>query len=125
MRYSLKVLREPNQVSVLDIDAADEDAARTQAIQQGYVVLTVKAAGLNRSWSLSKKFPLPLFSQEMLALLAAGLSLVEALEAIAEKEAGPENRKIFRVLVVWFIRRINNRGRVWNKGREGKTGRRD
>src|SRR3989304_7471542 len=95
MRYSLKVLREPNQVSVLDIDAADEDAARTQAIQQGYVVLTVKAAGLNRSWSLSKKFPLPLFSQEMLALLAAGLSLVEALEAIAEKEAGPENRKIF------------------------------
>lgn len=99
MRYSLKVLREPNQVSVLDIDAADEDAARTQAIQQGYVVLTVKAAGLNRSWSLSKKFPLPLFSQEMLALMAAGLSLVEALEAIAEKEAGPENRKIFHGLL--------------------------
>lgn len=100
MRYSLKVLREPSQVSTLEVDAADEDAARAQAIQQGYVVLTVKAAGLNRSWNLNKKFPLPLFSQEMLALLAAGLSLVEALEAIAEKESNPENRKVFEGLLI-------------------------
>ena len=99
MRYSLKALREPNQVSVLDIDAADEDAARKLAIQQGYVVLAVKSVGLARSWNLSKKFPLPLFSQEMLALMSAGLSLVETLEAIAEKEASPENRKIFEGLL--------------------------
>ena len=99
MRYSLKALREPNQVSVLDIDAADEDAARKLAIQQGYVVLAVKSAVLVRSWNLSKKFPLPLFSQEMLALMSAGLSLVETLEAIAEKEASPENRKIFEGLL--------------------------
>ncbi len=99
MRYSLKALREPDQVLMLDIDAADEDGARAQAIQQGYVVLAVKAAGLARSWRLSKKFPLPLFSQEMLALLGAGLSLVEALEAIAEKEASPENRKVFEGLL--------------------------
>ena len=99
MRYSLKALREPNQVSVLDIDAADEDAARKLAIQQGYVVLAVKSAVLARSWNLSKKFPLPLFSQEMLALMSAGLSLVETLEAIAEKEASPENRKIFEGLL--------------------------
>ncbi len=99
MRYSLKALREPNQVSVLDIDAADEDAARKLAIQQGYVVLAVKSVGLARSWNLSKKFPLPLFSQEMLALMSAGLSLVETLEAIAEKEASPENRKVFEGLL--------------------------
>lgn len=100
MRYSLKVLRAPDQILLLEIDAADEAAARTQAVQQGYVVLTVKAAGLNRTWNVSKKFPLPLFSQEMLALMSAGLSLVEALEAIAEKEANPDNRKIFEGMLL-------------------------
>lgn len=99
MRYSLKALRQPNQISVLEIDAADEESARKLAIQQGYVVLAVKSAALSRSWNLSKKFPLPLFSQEMLALMSAGLSLVETLEAIAEKEASPENRKVFEGLL--------------------------
>ena len=99
MRYSLKVLREPEQILTLDMDAADEAAARVQAEQQGYVVLTVKAAGLARSWRLGQKFPLPLFSQELLALMSAGLSLVEALEAIAEKEASPEHRGVFEGLL--------------------------
>ena len=100
MRYLLKVLREPDQILTLDLDAANEAAARVQAMQQGYVVLTAKAAaGLNRSWSLSKKFPLPLFSQELLALMSAGLSLVESLEAIAEKEGSPEHRRIFEGLL--------------------------
>lgn len=99
MRYSLKVLREPKQILMLDMDASDEMAARAQAIQQGYVVLTVKAASLARSWNLSKKFSLPLFSQQLLALMSAGLSLVESLEGIAEKESSPENRKIFDGLI--------------------------
>ena len=43
MRYLLKVLREPDQILTLDLDAADEAAARVQAMQQGYVVLTAKA----------------------------------------------------------------------------------
>ena len=100
MRYSLKVLREPAQILMLDMDAADEATARAQASQQGYVVLSIKAAaGLALSWNLSKKFPLPLFSQQLLALMSAGLSLVESLEAIAEKETSPENRKVFEGLL--------------------------
>ena len=99
MRYSLKALREPDQILMLEIDAADEAAARMQAIKQGYVVLAVKAAGFAQSWNIRKKFPLPLFSQEMLALISAGLSLAEALEAIAEKEVSPENRKVFEGLL--------------------------
>ena len=99
MRYSLKALRAPDQILFLEIDAADEVGARAQAAQQGYVVLTVKAAGSALAWRLIKKFPLPLFSQEMLALMSAGLSLVEALEAITEKEASPENRKVLEGLL--------------------------
>ena len=99
MRYSLKALRAPDQILFLEIDAADEGAARAQAAQQGYVVLTIKSANFARSWRWAKKFPLSLFSQEMLALMSAGLSLVEALEAITEKEASPENRKVLEGLL--------------------------
>jgi len=52
-------------------------------------VIAIKA---KQSWQLWQKrrksdFPLVLFSQELLALLDAGLSLVESLEALRERIA--------------------------------------
>ena len=41
-----------------------------------------------------ERFPLPLFSQELLVLLDAGLPLVEALETLAEKEKRAEWRAV-------------------------------
>ena len=43
--------------------------------------------------------PPALFSQELVALLEAGLNLVEALETLAEKEERAEARKIIRGLL--------------------------
>jgi general secretion pathway protein F len=45
------------------------------------------------------RFPLVLFSQELLALLDAGLNLVEAVETLAEKEQRPETRKLLDQLI--------------------------
>ena len=47
----------------------------------------------------SGRFPLPLFSQELLVLLAAGLSLVEALETLAQKEKRAEWRAVLASLL--------------------------
>ncbi|HYI86458.1 MAG TPA: type II secretion system F family protein, partial [Burkholderiales bacterium] len=47
----------------------------------------------------SSRFPLPLFSQELLVLLAAGLSLVEALETLAQKEKRAEWRAVLASLL--------------------------
>lgn len=82
----------------LAVDAPDEAAAREQARAQGLTVLAARGAGrtlpdLRRLFAA--KFPLGLFSQELLALLAAGLSLPETLETLAEKESRPEHRRVF------------------------------
>jgi general secretion pathway protein F len=101
MRYELTALKGAQGVIRLAVDAPDEAAARRQAAEQGLTVLATKASGralpdLRRL--LGPKFPLGLFSQELLALLAAGLSLPETLETLAEKESRPEHRRVFVAL---------------------------
>lgn len=96
MQFELKVVRNRQDFSVLSLEAASEADALQQAKAQGYAVLSVRGAGgVNALISARKlKFPLILFSQELLALLEAGLGLVEAMEALAEKEHRPEARKV-------------------------------
>jgi len=83
------------------LEAADIRDAEAQANAQGYTVIAAKA---RRQWSPLRQwqksnFPLVLFSQELVALLEAGLSLVEALEALAEKEERPEIKKTLTQII--------------------------
>ena len=90
MRYEVKALDTHDSVVSVVLGALDEQDARRQAEAQGYAILSVRP---RRAWSAinsrAPRFPLTLFSQELLALLRAGLSLIEALEALAENESGP------------------------------------
>ena len=83
MRFQIKAVRGVEGVTALALDAVDEADARARARAQGYVVFGVRAQAGSRFDR--KRFPLLLFSQELIALLEAGLGLVEALEALAEK----------------------------------------
>lgn len=100
MRYQVKALREPNQIFSFELDASDEMAARVLANQQGHAVLSVKPLQALVQWKPQAKFQILLFSQELLALLSAGLSLVEAIETIVEKEQRPANRQLFDALLL-------------------------
>jgi general secretion pathway protein F len=95
MKFELKVAR-GQQIQSLVLDAGDAIQAQLQAEAQGYSVLATKAQGkLAVARGLGKqKFNLMLFSQELLSLLDSGLSLVEAIEALAEKEANAESKTI-------------------------------
>ena len=53
---------------------------------------SIRSGGLGRG--RGGKLSLVLFSQELLALLNAGLGVVEALEALLEKEAAPATRSV-------------------------------
>jgi general secretion pathway protein F len=53
--------------------------------------------GISRS--SRTKFDLLLFAQELHALIAAGLSVIESLEALVEREANPESRGILQRLI--------------------------
>ncbi|MFM9967935.1 MAG: type II secretion system F family protein [Burkholderiales bacterium] len=87
MQYKLTVYREADGVSAISVEAPDEPAALRHAVQQGYSVLSAQQSASRLFGGLSGgAFPLLLVSNELLALLRAGLNLVEAVETLAEKE---------------------------------------
>lgn len=77
---------------LLNISAMHEQDALTQAQSRGYT--PISATAQNVSKQRNQKFPLILFSQELLALLEAGLNLVEAIETLAVKDDRNDGKSI-------------------------------
>lgn len=93
MRYALKVFSPEAGVHELAIEAASMAAAAEVARRQGLTVLSSRNAGRRSSpFHRRTTFPLLLFSQQLLSLLEAGLTLVESLEALAAQETHDEAR---------------------------------
>lgn len=76
-------------------DLSQVEATR-RAVAAGFKVLAIETARPARSAAASGKtrFPLLLFTQELLALLEAGLNLTEALATLAAKERQPLARAV-------------------------------
>ena len=96
MNFELKVLRESEAVSVMVLEASNAQQAEIQATSLGYEVLSANPKYLlNLALPGNKSaFSLLLFSQELVALLRAGLSLVEAIETLTEKDHRNESRRV-------------------------------
>lgn len=120
MRFSLKAYKAPDGVTALTLDAADDASARRLAEAQGYTVLSIRAASAiaNFSWRRSEKFAAPLFCQQLLALLDAGLGLVEAIDLLSGKAKQPEIREVLSGLV----RRMEE-GATFSKALDGMAAR--
>ncbi|ALK97525.1 type II secretion system protein [Massilia sp. WF1] len=101
MKFDAKVIRGGADIAILDIDAVDRDDALRQVAGQGLVLLSLRARAAWRTMPgrRAPRFPLALFSQELLALLRAGLAVVEALETLADKESRPEVARVLRRIV--------------------------
>lgn len=101
MRFEIKAVKNNGEVTLLALDAPNDGEAVSQARSQGYTVLAVKQKGAALAWPVltRSRFQLLLFTQELLALLEAGLSLVEAMEALNEKEQRPESRRVLERLI--------------------------
>lgn len=101
MRYRVKAVDGNGELASFGVDAQDAAEAALRAQEHGYGVIAVKAPTGWPAWRRGRSgaFPLVLFSQELLALLQAGLSLVEALETLAEKETQPTVRGILAQLL--------------------------
>src|SRR5919197_869827 len=85
MRFELKAIGPSGDVEALDFQAPDEASAVRSVEGRGYTVLSVRQRhGLRLPWQRgAERFPVALFSQELRVLIAAGLPLVEAIEALA------------------------------------------
>ena len=101
MRYQVKAVKAGGAVVSLSLDARDDRDANEQALAQGYVVLAVRRAGGMTPFAAlgSARFPLVLFTQELLALLRSGISLVEAIETLREKEGRAASARVLAALL--------------------------
>ncbi|HWW72863.1 MAG TPA: type II secretion system F family protein, partial [Duganella sp.] len=92
MQFRLQVQGGPSGRQTIAIDAASEAEAIRQAARNGWRVLAIDGTGNAgagdrvRSGTGKQPFPLLQFSQELLALLEAGLNLSEATATLLNKE---------------------------------------
>lgn len=97
-------MRGSEGITTLSLDAIDAGEAVAQVESRGYSVISMRA---RQQWSLKNlvrknKFPLVLFSQELIALLQSGLSLIEVLETLSEKEDQPEAKKTLTQIIAYL-----------------------
>ena len=100
MQFAVRTLAPDLSIASVVVDALDEADARRQVEMRGLHVSAVEPAGgggLQRA--RGGKLSIVLFSQELLALLNAGLGIVEGLEALLEKEANPAARVVLERLL--------------------------
>jgi general secretion pathway protein F len=103
VRFEIRAIDRDARLVSQVIDAEDAQAAARRAGSEGLAVLGVRAQdGFN--WRTifragGQRFPLGLFSQELVTLLQAGLSVVESVETLREKESRPERRQLLGQLV--------------------------
>jgi len=104
MQYDVRALSSDNLITEFTIDAHDEADARRQIEARGFFATDLSPASrplgaFRPKASGSGRLSLVLFSQELLALLNAGLSIVEGLEALLEKETSVSTRSILTRLL--------------------------
>lgn len=100
MRFLVKAVDAENRLVAAELEASDEAAARDVARQRGYTVFTVRRTNvLLPALRRTPSFRATLFSIELLALLEAGLNVVEALRALTEKERGGGQRRVLQGLI--------------------------
>jgi general secretion pathway protein F len=101
MRFELKAINANGRIESLDFEGLDEATAIQQAESRGYTVLAVRPRlGFTMPWRRSReRFPVGLFSQELLVLLNAGLPLVEAIDTLTERERREDFRAVMERIV--------------------------
>lgn len=92
-------------VETLRLEASSAEEARGQAAQHApqLQVLSVEQVG-GRLLSARQRFDLNLFSQELAELLDAGLSVVEAVEALASREQDNATQTVHQNLLAMLRR---------------------
>jgi general secretion pathway protein F len=106
MQFKVRALSNDHVLTHLTIDAHDETDARRQIEERGLYPAAISPTRRSLSGEIfsqqarTARLPLVLFSQELLALLNAGLSIVECLEALLEKETNDARRSILTRLLM-------------------------
>jgi general secretion pathway protein F len=99
--FQVRAVRQSGELATFDLIADSKAAAVEVAKQRGLAVLSIRRGGtVLKFWKKKhSRFPLGLFSQELLMLIEAGLTVVEAIETLQEKEPSAERKRLFGKIV--------------------------
>lgn len=100
MHFEVKALHPRDGIVLHSLEASNAEEARAKLLADGMEVISIRqqwrhAVSLRREAS----FDVLLFSHELRSLLDAGLSIIEALGALARKEQMPERRAVIDALI--------------------------
>jgi general secretion pathway protein F len=102
VQFEIHAVDRQQQVVALALEAPSEAAARETARHRGLQVFSVKHLEARTVLRVLLKrragFPTMLFSIELMALLEAGLNLVEAIAALSEKKSGTDGGVLSGIL---------------------------
>lgn len=100
MKYEIVATR-ANELQTILLEADSDDMAMSHVKSQGYQVLSIKPMVnlLDRFFKGSPTFQLTLFSQELLALTEAGLSMIESIEVLTEKNNQQHSKRVLTNLL--------------------------
>ncbi|UNK49995.1 type II secretion system F family protein [Lysobacter sp. S4-A87] len=100
MRFQVRVLADGGQHQI-ELEAADESQLRQMVQAMGMAVVDVAPLHKRRLGMALRKprFDRSLFTQELIALLEAGLSLIETMETLRDKSGEGINRSVLAGIV--------------------------
>jgi general secretion pathway protein F len=99
MRFRVRALKPGGGVASMTVDAADGEEAQRRVSAEGMGVLSVERASGLAGRAREPAFPLTQFASELRSLLEAGVSLLEAIQTLAEKEPKPAVREVLAHVV--------------------------
>jgi len=97
MHFSVRAITAEGHIVQTDMEAVDQQDALRLIAERGLHLIAIRPSRRSAG-ARGARFSLLLFSQELLALLRAGLSLTEAFEALLEKSRTTEGGRILERL---------------------------
>lgn len=99
-RFQAKVVSASGQVSLIEVEADNELEARKFVELSGQHLLGLKeSVALSLTKPRQKRFNLPIFNQQLLSLLEAGQTVVDAIEVLGKNDKRGQYRATFDTLL--------------------------
>lgn len=99
MDYDVTAVFPERGVTRLRVSADSPELLAAAPALQGGVIVSAAALDARRSQGRAGKFPLPLFTRQLLSLLQAGLTVVEGLETLAAQDKGTVTSDVLNSLL--------------------------
>jgi general secretion pathway protein F len=99
MDYDVMAVFPGRGVCRLTVAAESPEQLAAAPALQGGVIVSSRPIGQRSGRARGGKFPLPLFTRQMLSLLKAGLTVVEGLETLSEQDQGSATSEVLSRLL--------------------------